>query len=84
MDQVAAALDGRCRVLKLDTDEDPDMAELFRVQGLPTLLFLKPGKDDRPTVAHRFEGAAPEAYVLEVAEHHLFGGPKPRDISGLF
>jgi len=83
MDQVAKRLSGRCRVLKLDTDEDPGMADYFRVQGLPTLLFLNVNANGNPTVIHRFEGAAPADHVLLLAEHHFFGGPAPRDVSAL-
>lgn len=38
------------RVLKFDTDEQPDLAELFQIGGLPTLLFLVPGSDGQPKV----------------------------------
>jgi hypothetical protein len=26
---------------------------------------------------HRFEGAAPDEYVLQLCEHHFFGGAAP-------
>jgi thioredoxin-like negative regulator of GroEL len=84
MDKVAQLLADRCRVLKLDTDEDPEMSGLFRVQGLPTLLFIKQGASGNPAVVHRFEGAAPADYIMELAEHHFFGGPAARDVSGMF
>lgn len=83
MDQVAKRLASRCRVLKLDTDEDPAMADYFRVQGLPTLLFLNVDANGSPKVIHRFEGAAPVDHVIRLAEHHFFGGPAPRDVSAL-
>jgi thioredoxin-like negative regulator of GroEL len=38
------------RVLKFDTDEQPDLAELFRIGGLPTLLFLVAGSNGAPKV----------------------------------
>jgi len=38
------------RVLKFDTDEQPDLAELFQIGGLPTLLFLVAGDNGQPKV----------------------------------
>ena len=64
-----------CRVFKMDTDEYPDMAELLRVEGLPTILFVGAASDGsgRPQVLHRFEGAAPADHIVGLAEHYLYG-----------
>ena len=94
MDEVAARLNGggggggggdseraACRVLKMDTDEFPDLSEMLRVQGLPTVLFIGPpeeGGGGPLKVLHRFEGAAPADYIVGLAEHYLYGsGPAP-------
>ena len=37
----------------------------------------------RLQVVHRFEGAAPAEYVLELVDHYFHGGPKPRDVRSL-
>lgn len=35
---------GRCELLMIDTDEYPAVAEQFRVNGIPHLLFIKDGE----------------------------------------
>ncbi len=45
VDQIAQELNGRARVGKLNVDENPMTAARFRVQGIPTLLILKNGRE---------------------------------------
>jgi len=45
-ESAARDLRGRVRFVKLDTDEEPDMANRMNIQGLPTLLFLDSGVVD--------------------------------------
>jgi thioredoxin 2 len=45
IDQIANETAGRVRVGKLNVDENPHTAALFRVQGIPTLLVLKQGRE---------------------------------------
>lgn len=35
---------GRVTFVKLDVDDNPQTAMLYRIQGIPTLLFFKNGK----------------------------------------
>jgi thioredoxin 1 len=44
VDELAQEYEGRLRVLKLNTDENPDVASRFQIMGIPTLLFFKDGK----------------------------------------
>jgi thioredoxin 2 len=45
LDEVAAALAGRVRVVKLNVDENPATAARFKVSSIPTLLVLKHGQE---------------------------------------
>lgn len=45
IDQLAAELNGQIRVGKLNVDENPRTAARFQVQGIPTLLILKNGRE---------------------------------------
>jgi thioredoxin 1 len=44
VDELAQEYEGRLRVLKLNTDENPDVASRYQIMGIPTLLFFKDGK----------------------------------------
>lgn len=44
LERVAADYAGRIRVLRVDFDECPDVAERFRVMSLPTLILLRNGE----------------------------------------
>lgn len=35
---------GKIKVLKLNTDENPDIASKYKIMGIPTLMFFKDGQ----------------------------------------
>lgn len=41
---VAAALGDRVKVIKIDVDKNPELAEALRIKGLPTLIIYKKGE----------------------------------------
>jgi thioredoxin 1 len=43
LQQVARQHTGRLRVVKLDVDKNPAVAQQFRVQSIPTLILFKGG-----------------------------------------
>lgn len=42
--QLAEEYDGKCRIGKCNTDENPKMAGEFKVMSIPTFIFFKDGK----------------------------------------
>ncbi len=44
LDKIAAQYAGRLLVSKVDTDQNPEWAERYRVRGIPTLLFISGGR----------------------------------------
>ena len=56
----------RLRVLKVNTDERPEIAERFGVEDVPTLVLVK----DKHTVA-RLAGRASAPRIEEMLEPHL-------------
>lgn len=60
IDQLATELEGKARVAKLNTDENPMTGRRFGIQGIPTLLILRQGKE-----VGRLVGAQPKAAVLQ-------------------
>ena len=55
LDKLAAEYAGKVVIAKVNTDNDPEWAMKFNVQGIPTMLFVAGGK-----VVHTQVGAMPE------------------------
>jgi thioredoxin 1 len=66
LDKLAKEYAGKLLVTKVNTDENPDWATKFGVQGIPTMLFVSGGK-----IAHRQVGALPEAMLRDIVEQFL-------------
>eukprot|EP00191_Tetraselmis_sp_GSL018_P006518 CAMPEP_0177609252 /NCGR_PEP_ID=MMETSP0419_2-20121207/18966_1 /TAXON_ID=582737 /ORGANISM="Tetraselmis sp., Strain GSL018" /LENGTH=138 /DNA_ID=CAMNT_0019104117 /DNA_START=161 /DNA_END=577 /DNA_ORIENTATION=+ len=69
LEQVAAELGPeKVRVVKVDTDENPELSTQLQIQGLPTLVFVS---TDKAKPALRTEGLIPAATVKEIIEKEL-------------
>lgn len=44
LEQVAAELKGKVKVVKLDVDQNPEVTTNYHIQAMPTLLIFKDGK----------------------------------------
>ncbi len=66
LEKIAKDYAGKVIVAKVNTDENPEWATRFGVQGIPTLLFVASGK-----VIHRQVGALPEGMLRDVVEQFL-------------
>jgi len=44
IDALAQELESKVKVLKLNTDENPESAVRFRINSIPNLIFFKDGK----------------------------------------
>ena len=44
-EELAKEYEGKAKLVKLNTDEYPALAQPFGIQGIPTLLILKKGKE---------------------------------------
>ena len=75
LDKIAKEEAGKLVVAKVNTDEDPDWAMRYGVQGIPTMLFVANGK-----IIHRQVGALPERALREVISQFLqiAAAPKPQ------
>ena len=72
VERLAVELAGRLKVVKLNTDEAPDIAGRFNVQGIPLLVLLRDG-----TEVDRRVGAHPEAALRAWLEPLVGTGPAP-------
>ena len=64
--QIADDYSGKLIVAKVNTDENPEWAMKFGVQGIPTMLFVSEGN-----VLHQQVGAVPEPFLREIVDTFL-------------
>lgn len=72
IEKVAGEYAGKVVLAKLNTDENPKVSALFRIQGIPAVRAFKDGK-----VIAEFTGAYPEPQVRAFFEK-IVGGPAIR------
>ena len=63
LDQLAEANNGKIIVVKVNVDEEPDLAMNFNVQSIPTLLFVKNGE-----LQDQLVGNSPLAKLQEIID----------------
>ncbi|WP_328861801.1 thioredoxin [Streptomyces sp. NBC_00306] len=68
LEQVAHELAGRIKLVKVDVDQAPRIAQRFQVQAVPTLLLLDNGE-----MIARQAGAAPAATLRTWVEETIAG-----------
>lgn len=60
LDEVAADMEGKISVLKVNVDENRELAEKFEVKGLPTMVLFKAGSE-----LDRLIGFMPKDKIIE-------------------
>ena len=58
VEELATEYSGKVKVMKLNTDENPEIAGKYRIMGIPTLMFFKNGK-----IADQVVGAASKSQL---------------------
>lgn len=66
LDKLAKEYSGKLLVAKVNTDENPNWALKYGVQGIPTMLFVSQGK-----IVHRQVGALPEPMLRDVVSQFM-------------
>lgn len=51
VDQIAEEFEGKLVVGKINIDDDPELAEQFEVETIPTLLLFQNGQSGEPVIA---------------------------------
>jgi len=67
IEELANEYAGKVNIGKLNADEN-SMAHKLGVSGIPTILFLRDGKE-----VDRVVGAVPKQMLTEKIEHHIAG-----------
>jgi len=60
LDKVTAALDGRVKLVKVNSDENPELSSTFGIRSIPNVIAFKDGR-----AVAQFTGALPETQVRE-------------------
>jgi len=58
VEEISKEYAGKLKVMKLNTDENPDVASRYKIMGIPTLMFFKNGERVDQVV-----GAVPKAQL---------------------
>lgn len=57
IDKIAGEMTGKLKVVKLDTDHSPNIANQYGIMGVPTLILFKDGKPVGKNVGYMNEQA---------------------------
>jgi putative thioredoxin len=60
LDRVAQAFGGRVKLVKINSDENPELSQAFNIRSIPNVIAFKDGR-----AVAQFMGAQPEAQVRE-------------------
>jgi thioredoxin 1 len=66
LDKLAKEQAGKVLIAKVNTDENPEWAGRYGVQGIPTMLLISGGK-----IVHRQVGALPEPMLRELVTQFM-------------
>ena len=66
VDEIAKEFDGKIKVFKLNTDENPNVASQFGIRSIPTLMVFKDGQK-----VDRVVGAVPKTTLSSTISKYL-------------
>lgn len=66
VDEIAEQYEGKVKVVKLNTDENPNVASQYGIRSIPTLMIFKGGQRVDVVV-----GAVPKATLANTLEKYL-------------
>ncbi len=66
LDALAQEYEDKLLVVKLNTDENPDLSVKYQVSGIPTLMIFQNGG-----IVERITGAVPKEFIKEKLAQYL-------------
>jgi thioredoxin 1 len=64
--KIASEYAGKLVVAKVNTDENPQWAQQYGIQGIPTMMFFNKGN-----LVHQQVGAVPEPFIRDIVNEFL-------------
>lgn len=65
LEEIAAELKDKIRIVKLNVDENPNMPAKYGVRGIPTMILFKDGKE-----VDQIVGNHPKENILALLQKH--------------
>jgi thioredoxin 1 len=66
VEDLSKEYEGRLKVVKLNTDENPKTAQAYSIKGIPSLFLFKAGQ-----VVEQVVGAVPKSTLANAVNKHL-------------
>ncbi len=60
LDEIARGYPGKIKVVKVNSDENPELSAQFGIQGIPTIILFREGRE-----IDRLVGAAPKENIMQ-------------------
>lgn len=66
IEEIAKEYDGKIKIGKLNTDDNPRMAMQYQIMGIPSLVLYKNGE-----VMDRIVGVVPKEHITRILDKHI-------------
>jgi thioredoxin 1 len=66
LEELSAEYSGMLKFYKINTEENPELSKIYKIKGVPALLFFKNGK-----LVGNFVGFAPKQHLKKVIDDFI-------------
>jgi thioredoxin 1 len=53
LEEIATEMDGKCSIVKVNVDENPELAHRYGIRGIPTMIFFQEGEIKKTLVGNQ-------------------------------
>lgn len=69
IDELAEEYEGRALIAKVNTEQNPQLSQHFKIKSIPTLLVIHEGK-----LVERYQGLVPKPNLEEILDSYIENG----------